>query len=112
MGYNHAVFLPATSCSGPPFVGCWAPATAPRRTRSCVDIFFDSGDPVPYDEEGWLGLPGRTILGDFTESFIAPPGWWSRPAYEQQWLEAATRLIARNEPSAFVLDPPVVDSVG
>src|SRR5262249_52744976 len=69
------------------------------------DIFFENDDPVLYDEEGRLGLPGCTILGEFSESFVSPLGWWRRPAYERQWLQAAARLVVRREPSAFVLGP-------
>ena len=77
------------------------------RYRVCpvFDISLDPADPVPYDEDGWLGLPGRTVLGEFTESFIAPLGWWSRLDYERQWLEAAARLLATSASTAFVLEP-------
>ena len=69
------------------------------------DIYFEAGDPVAYDDEGWLGMQGTTILGDFREDFIAPLGWWSRPEYEQQWLDGATRLLDGQSKSAFVIEP-------
>lgn len=68
------------------------------------DIFFEPGDPVAYDDDGWLGLRGLTVLEDFEESFVAPLGWWSRLAYERQWIEGARRLTAGHT-SAFVLEP-------
>jgi hypothetical protein len=70
------------------------------------DIFFEPGDPVPYSEkDDWLGLLGRSVFGSFTESFVAPLGWWSRPDYERQWLEGARRLVSGLKASAFVLEP-------
>jgi hypothetical protein len=73
--------------------------------QTVFDIFFEAGDPVPVDEDGWLGLPGRSVFGTFTESFVAPLGWWSRGDYERQWLEGAGRLAAGMQQSAFVLEP-------
>ena len=69
------------------------------------DIYFEDGDPVAYDDEGWLGMQGTTLLGDLRETFIAPLGWWSRSTYQRQWLDGATRLLEGQSRSAFVLAP-------
>ena len=39
------------------------------------------------------GLWGCTVLGDFSERFVAPIGVWNRTDYERQWLHGAKRLV-------------------
>jgi hypothetical protein len=69
------------------------------------DIAFIPGEP-PYEdeEEGWSGLWGRTVLGDFTERFVAPTARWSREDYERQWIDAAERLLRGEPSSAFTVE--------
>jgi hypothetical protein len=64
------------------------------------DIGFTASEPE-LQEDGWAGLWGRTILGDYSESFIAPVTLWSREAYEQHWIEAAQRVLGPLARSAF-----------
>jgi hypothetical protein len=67
------------------------------------DIAFVDGEP-PYEDEEGTGLWGCTVLGDFSERFIAPTGWWSREDYERQWIEGAQRLLAGEPVSAFTVE--------
>jgi hypothetical protein len=64
------------------------------------DIEFIEDDPE-MQEEGWYGLWGRTTMGKFSERFLASLSLWSRADYERQWLEAARRLLAGEERTAF-----------
>src|SRR4051794_38491273 len=67
------------------------------------DIAFIPGEPPFEDEEG-RGLWGCTVLGGFSERFIAPIGWWSRQDYERQWIEGAERLLRGEASSAFAVE--------
>jgi hypothetical protein len=67
------------------------------------DIAFISDEPPFEDEEG-TGLWGCTVLGDFSERFIAPLGWWEPADYERQWLDGAERLLRGESPSAFTVE--------
>lgn len=73
------------------------------------DIAFIPGEP-PFEgkdedeEEEWTGLWGRTVMGDFSERFIAPIGFWQRDDYERQWIDGAERLLRGESPSAFVVE--------
>ena len=58
------------------------------------DIAFTSDAPE-QQPEGWVGLWGRTQLGDCAEDFLAPLGHWQRADYERQWIEAAPGYSAR-----------------
>ena len=64
------------------------------------DISFLGTEPE-LQEEGWYGLTGRVSIGEYRESFLASLEVWSREQYEAQWLEAAARLVAGEERSAF-----------
>jgi hypothetical protein len=66
------------------------------------NIAFLENEPTYTDEEGWSGLWGRIVLGEFSESFISPVGWWRRNDYERQWIEGANRLLGGAPESAFV----------
>ena len=67
------------------------------------DIAFIPGEPPYVDEEG-PGLWGETVLGAFSERFIAPTDWWSREDYERQWIEGAERLLRGEPSSAFAVE--------
>ncbi|MBC7788891.1 MAG: hypothetical protein H7Z74_03000 [Anaerolineae bacterium] len=64
------------------------------------DIEFLSDEPEAQ-EGGWLGLRGVVTLGTESEEFIAPLSLWSVERYQRHWIEAATRLAAGEERSAF-----------
>jgi hypothetical protein len=66
------------------------------------DIGFIQNEPPYLDEDGWPGLWGQIVLGEFTERFVAPIDWWTRDDYERQWFEGARRLIDGAQESAFV----------
>lgn len=66
------------------------------------DIRFITGEPVYRDQDGRSGLWGAIVLGDFTERFVAPLGWWTEADYQRQWAEGARRLIDGASESAFV----------
>jgi hypothetical protein len=66
------------------------------------DIWFNLDESAYVDEDGWPGLWGRIVLGEFAERFVAPIGSWSRSDYERQWIEGAKRLIDGAVESAFV----------
>jgi hypothetical protein len=69
------------------------------------DIAFLHEDPVEEEDDetglSWLSLPGMVTLGEYTERFLAPIPDWSRQRYQQQWLEAATRLVEGCERTGF-----------
>jgi hypothetical protein len=67
------------------------------------DIEFVSDSPEPADDElpDAMVLRGRTTIGDLTETFLAPLGFWSREDYEQQWIEAARRLLQGADRTGF-----------
>ena len=65
------------------------------------DIAFLSSE-AELQDEGWYGLWGEVILGAHRESFLASLSLWSRSDYEQQWLDAAERIVTGTERSAFV----------
>ena len=67
------------------------------------DIAFIPGEP-PYEDEEGRGLWGCTVLGDFSERFIAPTERWTREGYERQWIEGAERLLHGERSSAFVVE--------
>lgn len=67
------------------------------------DIAFIPGEPPFEDEEG-AGRWGRTVMGGFSERFVAPIGWWQPADYERQWIEGADRLLRGESPSAFVVE--------
>lgn len=67
------------------------------------DIAFMPGEPRFEDEEG-TGLWGCTVMGGFSERFIAPLGFWRREDYERQWIDGAERLLRGASPSAFVVE--------
>ena len=62
--------------------------------------FLDA--PPEVREEGGFGLWGEITLGAYREKFLAPTTLWSRDRYEQQWREAADRLLRGAERTAFV----------
>jgi hypothetical protein len=64
------------------------------------DIRFLNAPPEQR-EEGGLGLWGEVTLGEYRERFLAPLGLWPRERYEQQWREAAERLLQGAERTAF-----------
>ena len=64
------------------------------------DIRFTATEPEPQDGD-WFGLDGEVIFGEYAESFVAPMGPWARVDYERQWSDAAARLLAGAESSAF-----------
>ena len=64
------------------------------------DIAFTAAEPEPQDGD-WFGLEGRVVLGRHAESFLAPMWPWARADYERQWGDAAARLLAGVESSAF-----------
>ena len=66
------------------------------------DIAFLENEPTHTDEDGWSGLWGRIVLGEFSERFISPVEWWRRGDYERQWIEGANRLLGGATNSAFV----------
>lgn len=67
------------------------------------DIAFIPGEPPFEDEEG-TGRWGCTVMGGFSERFVAPDGWWRPADYERQWIEGAERLLRGESPSAFVVE--------
>jgi hypothetical protein len=64
------------------------------------DIAFYSDPPEPQ-EDGWVALRGRTLLGEHSEDFLASLAVWTPEDYQRHWHEAATRLVA-GSPSAFI----------
>ena len=50
---------------------------------------------------GAVGLRGRIVLGDHAEEFVALLAAWQRPDYERHWRDAADRLLAGHDRSAF-----------
>ena len=78
----------------------YAAKSWPRRERTLFNIEFTTGEPELQDE-GWTGLWGRVTLGEYEESFVASLSLWSREDYEQQWKDAAERLIAGAPSTAF-----------
>lgn len=64
------------------------------------DIRFTTVAPEPQ-EDGWDGLWGETVLGDYRERFLAPLGPWRREDYERQWIEAAGLLLGANARAGF-----------
>ena len=64
------------------------------------DIRFLDAPPA-QDEERGLSLWGEVTLGEYRERFLAPLGLWPRERYEQQWREAAERLVRGAERTAF-----------
>jgi hypothetical protein len=67
------------------------------------DIEFVSDSPEPADNEqpDAMVLRGRTTIGDFTETFLAPLDFWNREDYERQWMEAARRLLDGADRTGF-----------
>jgi hypothetical protein len=67
------------------------------------DIAFKTDKPERVDVDGarWGGLPGRIMLGAYTEEFLAPHGHWTRADYEMQWVEAASRVLSPVARAAF-----------
>jgi hypothetical protein len=63
------------------------------------DIAFIA-DP-PEDEDGWLALRGRTVLGNYSEEFMSELGFWTRRDYEQHWLQSAARILNGGSKAAF-----------
>jgi hypothetical protein len=74
------------------------------------DIFF-TGEVV-HDEGVTLHL-GAITLGAHEEAFGASCSFWSQREYQQQWLEAARRLLEPSARSAFIthMDDPATESV-
>jgi hypothetical protein len=68
------------------------------------DLTILSAEPLYVDEEGWRGRWGRSVLGDFEETFIAPIEWWAPADYERQWMLGARRLLAGASTSAFTVE--------
>lgn len=50
---------------------------------------------------GTVGLRGKVVLGDYSEEFVALIGSWGRAEYERHWREAAARLVAGADRTAF-----------
>lgn len=50
---------------------------------------------------GAVGLRGRIVLGGYSEEFVALLGRWERADYERHWREAAARLVAGADRTAF-----------
>lgn len=74
------------------------------------DISF-TGETV--DDEGMTLHLGIIKLGAEEDGFSTPCSFWSQCEYQQQWLEAARRLLEPNAHSAFIthLDDPPAESV-
>jgi len=56
----------------------------------------------PRNEFGELAARGRITLGDFSEEFVSPLGFWTADDYQRQWHEAAERVLNGGAPSCFV----------
>ncbi|MFL5617701.1 MAG: hypothetical protein ACJ79A_04825 [Gemmatimonadaceae bacterium] len=65
------------------------------------NIEFTAAEPELQDE-GWNGLWGCVTLGEYRESFVASLSIWSKQDYEQQWRDAAERLVAGAPSTAFL----------
>jgi hypothetical protein len=66
---------------------------------------FDIGltTEIPAElEEGTSAVYGSIQMGDFKEKFIAELSEWSPERYDQQWQEAAKRLVRGEAKSAFI----------
>lgn len=50
---------------------------------------------------GAVGLRGRIVLGGYSEEFVALIGPWKRADYERHWRQAASRLVAGADRTAF-----------
>jgi hypothetical protein len=50
---------------------------------------------------GAVGLRGRIVLGGYSEEFVALIETWGRADYERHWREAAARLVAGADRTAF-----------
>lgn len=68
------------------------------------DLTLLPTEPLHVAQEGWRGLWGLSVLGDFEERFIAPIGWWQPRDYERQWILGARRLLAGASSSAFTVE--------
>src|SRR5215813_867818 len=66
------------------------------------DIAFLENERTYIDEDGWSGLWGRIVLGEFSETFVSPVERWSRGDYQRQWIHGANRLLGGAAESAFV----------
>ena len=64
------------------------------------DIRFISDEPE-IDDEGRVTLLGEVTLGDESERFLASLSIWTRENYEQQWRDAAQRLLDGHDRTAF-----------
>jgi hypothetical protein len=71
---------------------------------SNFDIAFVASEPE-LDEEGILRLRGRIVLDAYAETFFAPILLWSRERIEQQWHEAACRVLGTEAAGAFFTVP-------
>jgi hypothetical protein len=57
-------------------------------------------EPAIQDEE--LSATGIITIGDFSETFISPIGYWTLKDYERHWSAAAQRLLRGLKRSAFL----------
>ena len=64
------------------------------------DISFVADQPE-HMEGGHQVLLGRTVLGGFSEEFLASLEVWSPSDYEAHWLDAATRLMRGEQRTGF-----------
>ena len=53
---------------------------------------------IEYNEPS---VHGQITLGDFSETFISPIGYWSISEFQQQWQTAAGRLLAGFDTTTF-----------
>ena len=58
--------------------------------------------PPVGDDDG--GREGKITLDDHVETFESPTYVWSVARYEQQWLEAARRLVGGASSTAFLTE--------
>jgi hypothetical protein len=57
----------------------------------------------PYGDAGIGAAPGRLVMGESTEDFLANLSLWSKSDYESHWTRELTMLVEGNLKAALVV---------
>lgn len=76
--------------------------------------FTDEPLEYPYDDTSVSGAPGRLILGNSEEEFLANLSLWGKPDYQSHWKHELRLLLVGNPKVALVVsyaDPKAASSM-
>lgn len=76
--------------------------SAEKPPAEIFDLYFGDRDPPP-DEEGYVHLLGRIVIGDWWETICAPASFWGRADYKRQWARSSAYGLQARKPFGLIV---------